>query len=165
MKQCFELSYTARLHLQPVVSACNKAILRFGNPIHCYNNQKFLLSTSCQNTVYAWLDNKLFSGALAIVFLFLMKNSEPQSPIILTLRKIERNTCRLLISTGGIDPFDKCAEPVSLTSIGLDITELESFQYIMDMHGSCMQLWRYPDTLAYAFGIDILCICEEKVFL
>jgi hypothetical protein len=70
-----------------------------------------------------------------------------------------------LISTSSIESLDTCAEPVSLSSTGLDITELESFQYIMEMHGSCMQLWRYNDSKMYAFEIDLLCICEDKDFL
>lgn len=165
MKQSFEFSYTARLHLQPVVNACKKAILQFGNPMHGSGDQKFLLSVSCQKPVHAWVDNTLFSGALTIIFLFLLKNSKSGSPITLTIRKIEKNTCQLLISNGGIDSLDIFEEPVSLSSTGLDITELESFQYIMDMHGGCIQLWRHPDTQTYAFEIDLLCICEDKDFL
>lgn len=165
MKQIFEFNSATRLHLQPILHACKKAILQFGNPTFFNDDQKFLFSFSCRNTVYAWIDNSLFSGALTIIFSFLLKNSEPESPITLTIGRIGKNTCQLLISTSSIESLDTCAEPVSLSSTGLDITELESFQYIMEMHGSCMQLWRYNDSKMYAFEIDLLCICEDKDFL
>ncbi|HEX2958138.1 MAG TPA: hypothetical protein VHO70_14995 [Chitinispirillaceae bacterium] len=165
MEQCFKFNQITRLHLQSVIQACKKAIIQFSKPENCYDNHEFLVSTSCQNTVYSWIDNKLFSGALAIMFLFLKKHSDPQSPISLVIGNAGTNTCQLLISSGNLAPFNNYAEPVSLTSTELDITELESFQYIMDMHGSYMQLWRNRDTHEYAFEIDFLCICKDKVLL
>jgi hypothetical protein len=164
MKKFFESDCTARLHVQPVLYACKKAILHFGESRADFDFQRFYLNALNSHTIYSWIDNDLLNGAFTIVFHFLFKNIDPDSSVYLNIGKTGNNTCQILISSEYPELSNECEGPLTLSSAGLHITDIESLQYIMEMHGGCIQLWRHRTTLNYIFEINFLCVCKNGEF-
>lgn len=157
MGKVFEFNQTARLHLQPIVHACKRAITQFGYQDPEMNYHRFKIITK-ENNLCAWIDNDLFSGALNIIFHYLLKSAVSDENIFLSVLRTETNTCQLLISSH--NPYDRSDfhGPISISTIGLDITDLESFQFIMEMHGGFMQLWQSRKTTGFVFEFNLLCV-------
>jgi hypothetical protein len=163
MERVLGFKQTAMLHFQPVLYACKRAILQFSKTEKTIDRQKFYLNTSCQYTLYSWIDNDLFYGALAIILHYVIKETNPQKEINVSVGKISSNTCQILISSAWAECKDDCEGPLSLTMLGMDITDLECMQYIMEMHGGCLQVWCHRVTHETIFEINFLCVSNDGV--
>lgn len=161
MKKFFESNCTACLHVQPVLHACKKAILHFGEQLSDFDFQRFYLNTLSSHTIYSWIDNDLLNGAFTIMFHFLFKNIDPDSSVYLNIGMKGNNTCQILISSDYPEFCDECEGPLTLSSADFHITDIESLQYIMEMHGGCILLWRHRTTHNYIFEINFLCVCKN----